>query len=345
MTAARTKRTGQGAARIAVLVAVLFLSIGMAGMSTAHAAERVHLRIEGAKHTLWAGPVMVGTHTLVDSDGGTHTLTGKALCTVDEAARLRAFSYTLRDTSLGLYLAEMAGESEITAPPYPGWLYRVNGAFPLTGDGVFVGAGEYDVKEGDEVLWYYGTFDTSPVAVELASRAIPIRGTLTVRVKQLDAFGAPSELGGAIVHIGSTVATADAAGEVTQTMTAPGTFGVRAEKEGFVRSGITYVRVGHRSAIASFDASPRRIHYGERVALTGRLFAGGKRGAGEVVRIQARTPGSGGWRTVLLARTDRYGRLYATRLPARTTLYRAFWPGDATRLPAFSGAVLVRVHR
>lgn len=323
------------------MLSVMALSLCAMALGSATAAwadARVKVRVEGADANVWAGTVNVGTSVLTDKDGATHTVSGKALCTLDEAARLGAFPYQLEAFAWGLFVDGVNDEWSVLAPPYPGWLYRVNSVSPL------IGADQNDVSDGDEVLWYYGTYDASPVAVALSSRILPVGRVLTVGAKQLDAAGAPSPLPDATVHIGSLVATSDAAGEVTVTMTAPGTFGVRAEKAGHIRSGIEYVRVGRRVAIARFAATPRWVRYPRRVTFTGRLWSGGPL-AGKVVRIQMRLPGSRAWRTVRLDATDSYGRFRAWLVPTRTAYYRVIWLGDSTYLPAYGPTQVVLVRR
>lgn len=322
-----------------LVVAMLAAWTVALGSAPAWADARVKVRVEGADSTVWAGSVNVGTSVLTDKDGATHTVSGKALCTLDEAARLGAFPYQLQSFAWGLFIDGVNDEWSVLAPPYPGWLYRVNGVSPP------VGADALDVSDGDEVLWYYGTYDASPVAVAVSSRALPVGNVLTVRARQLDAAGAATPLPGATVHVGSLVATADAAGEVTVTMNAPGTFGVRAHKAGHIRSGIQYVRVGERAHIVSFSAWPRRVRYPGRVRFTGRLVSRSGGIGGEVVRIQARTPGTRTWRTVRLDRTDAWGRFHAWLVPPRTSFCRAIWLGDSTHLPAYGPARLVLVRR
>ncbi len=69
-----------------------------------------------------------------------------ALDIVKNAAVLCSFTYVIEDTAYGPYLKKI-GDDE--AQGSSGWLYRVNGILPS------IGAADYLLKSGDDVLWYF----------------------------------------------------------------------------------------------------------------------------------------------------------------------------------------------
>jgi hypothetical protein len=304
----------------------------------AAAAPRVNVRIEGATRTVWTGAVTAGTYKMVDSTGDTHTLTRKALCTVEAAARVVGFSYVLKWFSAGGFIDAIGPDASDPDPPYPGWMYRVSGVSPT------VGADQFAIKNGDSVLWYYGTWDASPtVAVAPATAAVGT--TLTVRARQLDPTGVASPLPGATVHVGSRVGTSDEAGIVRMLMPDVGTFGIQVEKAGgYVRSAVRQVKVGRTSSFAGFTASRSRVRRSGAFALTGRLMSRGKGLVGRLFQIQRRYP-SGAWRFERQARTGRLGRFRVVIYPSRTAAYRGVWSGDASTIGATSKPKTVKVAR
>jgi hypothetical protein len=298
-------------------------------------APRVSVRIEGATRTVWTGAVTAGTYTLVDSNGDSHTLSRKALCTVEAAARVVGFSYVLKWFSFGGFIDAMGPDASDPNPPYPGWMYRVNGMSPSDG------ADQHTVKNGDSVLWYYGAWDASPT-VAVTPAMVAVGTTLTVLAQQLDPVGVASPLPDATVHVGSRVATSDAAGIVRMLMADVGTFGVRVEKAGYIRSAVRQVKVGRTCTFAGFTASRSRVRRLGAFVLTGRLMSRGKGLSQRFFQIQRKYP-SGPWTLERTARTGWLGKFRVVIYPSKTAAYRAVWGGDASTLAATSKSKTVKV--
>ena len=84
------------------------------------------------------------TCVITDAVGVQHTLEGGvALCALDTAATWWGFDYAVQDTDFGLFLSEVAGQSQ-TESLF--WLYRVNGVSPMDG------LADHTLAEGDELL-------------------------------------------------------------------------------------------------------------------------------------------------------------------------------------------------
>ena len=89
------------------------------------------------------------TGLICDADGVGRT----AVDALVKASVVCEFTYHMQSSSFGDYVDEIAGES---ASGSSGWLYTVNGEMPS------VGAGAYNLEEGDSVRWYFGNFDGTP---------------------------------------------------------------------------------------------------------------------------------------------------------------------------------------
>lgn len=338
MTPNRPLRTTTGSRGLTLCVALVALAAALTAPGIAHGAARVRLRVEGANGTVFNGNVMTAPTVIMDSVGTTYALDGKAMCALDEGARLGAFDYVVKSfPGFGLFVDSIAGEYPVLAPPYPGWMYRVNGAQPP------VGADAYVPKDDDEVLFYYGTYDASPVAVQISPPALAVGSTLTVTALQLDASGSASRLPGARVFVGSTVTTADAAGEASVRLTTPGVWGVRADKAGHIRSALVSVKVAQKSEIAYFTVRPTRVRRGRHVVARGTLTSDGAGLWGRRVRIQRRVGSR--WITVRNVRTVSRGRFIGRLTAVRTSFYRAIYPGGAVTLPTVSPRARLDVIR
>jgi hypothetical protein len=312
----------------------------MVAPAVASAAARVRLRVEGQNATIFTGNVTTAQTVITDSVGATHTLDGKALCALDEAARLGAFTYVVKDFGFGIYVSNIAGENEVLIPPYPGWLYRVNMTSPS------VGADTYEPADGDEILYYYGTYDASPTSVQLSSSTLAVGTTLTVTAMQHDMGGSPSVLPEAVIHIGSTTATADANGVAALKLSRVGTYGVRAEKEGpYIRSALRYARALYRSTLVGFAVGPTPVRPLRTIVARGRLVSNGAALRGRLVRLERSASASGPWQVVRVTATRPDGTFAVAVAAGRTAFYRARFLGDVTHLPAVSASRRVVVIR
>ncbi len=113
-----------------------------------------------------------------------------AMDIVKNAANICNFTYNIQTTPYGPYLTSIAND---TASGNIGWLYLINGASLL------VGASDYNVKQGDDVLWYFGDFSWKPTKLEMENDGI----TVSLHVIFFD--GASwQNLSGATLHIGES---------------------------------------------------------------------------------------------------------------------------------------------
>jgi hypothetical protein len=133
-----------------VLLGVSLLALALAAPAL---AVRVHVRVEGARATLF-GP----TEPFVTPVIGAWAPPAGAAVALDAATPLGALEaasrrgelfYRLESFSFGPYVAQIG---RLSGTETTGWVYKVNGVSPP------VGAHAHELHEGDHVLWYHATF-------------------------------------------------------------------------------------------------------------------------------------------------------------------------------------------
>lgn len=122
--------------------AVIALTGKTLPLRTISTASTFEFRIQGKSSTVCIGKTTGPT----------------ALDIVKNAAIQCGFTYHIQSTSFGPYLDQI---NEDKAEGLIGWLYQVNSNRPN------IGAGEYNLKTGDTVLWYYGSGDQADNSVGL----------------------------------------------------------------------------------------------------------------------------------------------------------------------------------
>jgi len=126
----------------------------------------------GGSNLLYSGTVYLpdGSFTLKTSGGKTYTIPWRtALGALKAASDQAGFSFTIKETSWGPFVSCIAGKCEKSEGATSGWMYQVNGKTPM------VGAHEYEVKNGDAVVWYFSrsmeeTPETSPMILKIVVR-------------------------------------------------------------------------------------------------------------------------------------------------------------------------------
>ncbi|KAF5374444.1 hypothetical protein D9615_009101 [Tricholomella constricta] len=215
-----------------VTLAISFLAPFALAAPTSNVGTAVNLRIEGDTGTIFEGPVFTQGHDVETASGGTHHCDGTnlnanpapgptATSALDDAAKLQGFAWD------GTYFAEfddffITSIAGVTQTQTQFWGYFVNFHLPD------VGGCQQQVNLLDEVLFAFDPFGKP--ALKLSGEHVARVGepvTLTVTDGQ---NGDP--IAGASVD-GQTT---DAAGQVSVTFTSAGVKGLKAEKEGTVRS-------------------------------------------------------------------------------------------------------------
>lgn len=180
-------------------------------------AAKFQFRIEGKDSAVCAGEVPGPT----------------ALDVVKNASALCGFAYHIQSTSFGPYLDQIGEDKAAGAI---GWMYLVNWLSPS------VGAGSYNLKSGDSVLWYYGDFNWKPARLALSETQIASGGSSAAAVEYFE-NGLWSPLEGAGVIYGVQVVVTGGDGKVS--ITPPdGYYKVSAEKAGYIRTNGIILKVG-----------------------------------------------------------------------------------------------------
>ena len=156
-----------------------------------------------------------------------------ALDIVKNAAQQCGFAYHITETGFGPYLDQIGSDQ---ATGLTGWIYLVNNASGA------VGAGDYVLKEGDGVLWYFGDFNWKPLQLSLSTADAAKNSPVTVTVESF-AEGVFSPAPGATIKFGAQSATTNSDGRIA--ITPPeGYYKIFAEKNGFVRSASALLKIG-----------------------------------------------------------------------------------------------------
>lgn len=121
-----------------------------------------------------------------------------------------------------------------------GWLYMVNW---VQGS---VGARDYELEDGDDVLWYYGEYDWIPMRLSVDQTELSVGDELEITVEGFqDDLWSPVE--GATVFLGSSTVQTDSNGHARYSVSSFGEILPYAEKTGFIRSNRETVSVGTSS--------------------------------------------------------------------------------------------------
>lgn len=108
-----------------------------------------------------------GTFTVTATTGKTYTINWRtALGALKAASEQKGFSFIIKETDWGPFVKCIAGKCEGDEGPTSGWMYQVNGNTPQ------IGAHQYNVNDGDLVVWYFSrsmsdTPDTSPMVLKI----------------------------------------------------------------------------------------------------------------------------------------------------------------------------------
>jgi len=177
-----------------------------------------HLRIEGENNNICNANVKAKT----------------ALDIVQNGAEICGYTYFIEQSDWGLYLKKINNEE---AYGLLGWLYFVNWQTPM------IGAADYTLEPGDEVLWYFGEWGWKPTKLSLVSQRVDPGNNLEAKVEYFEnSLWKP--LAGATIHVDSQTFITDSAGEADLIINTSGIYQVFAQMSGYVRSNQISLSVG-----------------------------------------------------------------------------------------------------
>jgi hypothetical protein len=175
-------------------------------------------RIEGSSDTVCTGKAAGPT----------------ALDIVKNASNQCGFTFTIQSTSFGPYLEQINNDK---AAGLLGWIYHVNFISPD------VGAADYQLTTGDQVLWYYGDFNWKPTRLSVSPTTVS-SGASTQATAEFFTNNSWSPLAEATINVGASQTTTDGGGKASVTAS-DGFYKLVAEKVGFVRSNRVLVKFGN----------------------------------------------------------------------------------------------------
>ncbi len=154
-----------------------------------------------------------------------------ALEVVENAAEICGYTYVITESSFGFYLSQINNES---ASGMSGWMYFVNYESPP------IGAADYLLAEGDEVLWYYGEWGWQPTRLSVIKNNSSNSITATVEYFDGQEWNALKD---AVIKGGDQDYTTNSSGQAIAVLP-DGSYKLYVEKNGFVRSNQTEVLIG-----------------------------------------------------------------------------------------------------
>ncbi len=148
------------------LTLILTMILSMFTGIVAHAeseAKQVSIRIEGIYDTIVdEGCYLTKKETVYDA--------------VYELLEEEGISVIATDSSYGKFVSSIRGETAGAFGGYEGWMYLVNGASPYDSIDVCT------IDDGDEIVLYFGEFDTYIPKIELLSDSIEALDEFTVKI-------------------------------------------------------------------------------------------------------------------------------------------------------------------
>jgi hypothetical protein len=224
------------------------------------------VRVEGQTGTIWNGDVTFFSSTITDKYGVTYVLEVPTAMGALHAASIAGGFDLVIDSMFGPvdYVESVAGETPVLEPPYPGWMFRANGA---SSD---VGASAYSLADGDEVLWAYTVYGVAPLQVSLDNQQVPSPGDFTVTVESFDDDTSQWQPvpEGVLVYVSTLIYSTDADGKVKNLALNPGSYSVYADAGDYTQ----YIRSNQETVLVyvpldlepgwNFISVPRRLASG-----------------------------------------------------------------------------------
>ncbi len=220
-------------------ITTAYASIALAGKTLPLAPAKpatlpsFDFRIEGSNEQICAGKTQGPT----------------ALNIIENAAAQCGFTYHIQQASFGKYLDKINTD---LAVGQSGWMYLVNNISPD------IGAADYTLKTGDEVIWYFGDYGWNVTRLTLPQTKISAGQSSPAQVEYYN-NGSWQALSAATVNYGAQNSVADSTGKAT--LSAPdGYYKVFAVKPGHIRSNQVLLQIGDPTTstvnlTANFDNS------------------------------------------------------------------------------------------
>jgi hypothetical protein len=304
------------------LVLAMAVAIVAAAAGSAFAAT-VNVRIETPERTIFAGPVTLGASTVIDEGGVAHVESNNAMSALERAAQWGAFPLAASYSQYGAFIDAIDGVEPIYTAESPDyWVLRINGAESATG------ASGATLKNGDTVLEYAGADTASPTAALVPAPYVAVNSTATITAEQLDPSGVASVLADAAVYAGSKTATSGPSGTAGFRFATPGDYGVRVDRDGYIRSALSVLHVRYATSISALKASKTSVKRGAKVTFSGTITGVGKAASGRIVMLVTCKRGSKSWIGIVSSKAGSTGGFKFSVKVSKSSYYRAVFVGD-----------------
>lgn len=191
--------------------------------ATTTGGVEVSFRIEGSATTICQGSLTAVT----------------ALEVVTKASSICNFTYHIQTSSFGQYLDQIAADKSAGVS---GWLYLVNWQQAQ------VGAADYNLQAGDQVLWFFGEFTWRPLRLSLSQPTVQDGQSLNVKAESfVESKLAWQSEEGVVIKGGTANITTNSQGEAV-VIAGSADFNLAGEGVGLVRSAKMPVVVGESSS-------------------------------------------------------------------------------------------------
>ncbi len=210
---------------------------------------KVNYRFEGASGNVCAG--------LADPQN--------AMQLIESVATTCNFTYEIKTSSFGRYLNKINNEA---AAGMSGWMYLVNWTSPN------VGAEQYNLQAGDELLWYYGDWGIKPLRLSANKTTLTSSESVILTAEAYDETAKAWQPAVSIKINGvSGDLVSDSQGKVTVGLS-DGQYSLSASATGYIRSQVVSLQVGtgtsHNNSLSLVAEVPGRpiVEGAETVAFT-----------------------------------------------------------------------------
>ncbi|MBU1038917.1 DUF4430 domain-containing protein [Patescibacteria group bacterium] len=145
---------------------------------------------------------------------------------MEQVATTCGLQLDIQTTALGRYLK---GVNSDTAQGIKGWLYLVNLQQPA------VAAADYQLQNGDDLIWFYGNFTDKPLRLVVDQTSISLGQSFTIKAEaqQNSAWQSQANIN---IKDGGQIVTTNNQGQAIITPSTPGVLEIYGEATGFIRS-------------------------------------------------------------------------------------------------------------
>lgn len=237
----------------AIITVVAFMAAANASAVQAANYTGVTIRIEAPDKSILNKTIYLSDAgcTVTDSANVKHVLSGdNALCALQTASEQYNIDFAVQNSSFGLFLNSIdtyVGDSQY-------WTYYVNDV-----EGA-VGASEYDLEDGDQLLFVYGDYGmTSPLQLTVNTMQPTTEKEIvaTVRYKSGETY---LPMSNATVFFGKTAVTTNTEGKATFTRNNAGRISVYATATGYTKTPVK------KLTVHAVKAKRQAVNFDQRLA-------------------------------------------------------------------------------